>query len=59
MDSTSPATTRTAGDHTTFAPTVQKFILGLVNRLTLWFGLTAPTGSYRRSDQTPSPTLAP
>ena len=59
MDSTSPETTRTAGDQTSFAPTVPKFLLGMVIRPTLWFGLTAPTGAYRRSDQTPNPTLAP
>lgn len=58
MDSTSPQTTRTAGDQTTFAPSVPKFILGLVTRFTLWLGLAAPAGAYRRSDQTPSPTLA-
>ena len=59
MDSTSPQTTRTAGEYTTFAPSVPKFILGLVMRLTLWLGFAAPTSAYRRSDQTPSPTLAP
>jgi len=59
MDSTSPQTTRTAGDQTTFAPSVPKFILGLVARTTLWLGHNTPHDAYRRSDQTPSPALAP
>jgi hypothetical protein len=59
MDSTSPQTTRTAGDQPTLAPTVPKFLLGLVIRCTLWLGHAAARSGYRRPDQTPTPTLAP
>jgi len=59
MDSTSPETMRTAGDHSAFAPDVPKFLLGTVAcRRTLWLGLDAAPGTHRRSDQTRSPTLA-
>jgi len=59
MDSTSPQTTRTAGDQTTLARSVPKFMLGLVIRFTRWLGHNTLHDAYRRSDQTPSPALAP
>jgi hypothetical protein len=59
MDSTSPETPRTAGDHSAIAPDVPKFLLGTVAcRRTLWLGPNAASRVYRRSDQTQSPTLA-
>lgn len=59
MDSTSPETSRTAGDNSALAPDVPKFLLGTVAcRRTHWLGHDAAARGYRRSEQTQSPTLA-